>query len=299
MYLASFLNPRDIVFEPRILTQEQVYRELVEIVSRKAQVSATADELYQRLMDREKEAPTVYPSGIAIPHLRQDDFDDILVVIMFLQNPILYADTRITWAALIITDTTSTRAYLNLVAALMKLSKDGHKMQELIACGEGASVFHLIKKWNIVVKQDLYIDDIMTPDPVFIGPYATLRELIRLMSQHKIAGLPVVDDRDEFVGEVNILSLLKVGIPEYLMSMGSLDFLTSFEPLERLLEKQDELLVKDIMNVDNVVLQPKTSIIEAVYEMIQYKKRYISVVDGKKLVGVVTAMDVFTKVIQA
>ena len=53
------------------------------------------------------------------------------------------------------------------------------------------------------------------------------------------------------------------------------------------------------MGEDDVFLRPEASIIEAVSEMIKHEKRYMSVVDKGKLVGVVTAMDIFRKVIQA
>jgi CBS domain-containing protein len=51
------------------------------------------------------------------------------------------------------------------------------------------------------------------------------------------------------------------------------------------------------MATDEKTLSPKTSIIEAVFLMFTNKKRYLSVVKEGKLVGLVTAMDILTKVI--
>lgn len=299
MFLASLLDHHDIAIEQRILTKEQAYMELVKTLCHNHKLPLSPEEIYNLIIQRELEASTVYPSGIAIPHVRLDGFQDILIGMLFLQNPITQNGIKITWIVLIFTDKSSSKIYLNLVSALMRLSKDPQLIADLISAEDGHAIFNLIKKKEIVIKKELYIEDIMNREIVSVTPYASLRELIRLMGVHKVAGLPVVDEDGYFVGEVNILTLFKVGIPEYLTRMDNLDFLTSFEPLENLLEKQDELLVKDIMIVDNEVLKPKTSIIEAVNEMIKMKKRYMSVVDDKKLVGIVTAMDVFNKVIQA
>jgi CBS domain-containing protein len=58
--------------------------------------------------------------------------------------------------------------------------------------------------------------------------------------------------------------------------------------------------VKDIMQSDTEYLSPAASIPEVVFMMIQKQKRFYSVVDDSgKLVGVVTAMDIFRKVIKA
>ncbi|MDZ4182178.1 MAG: CBS domain-containing protein, partial [Candidatus Cloacimonadaceae bacterium] len=102
-----------------------------------------------------------------------------------------------------------------------------------------------------------------------------------------------------FLGEVSILKVLKVGLPDYLMMLDNLAFLKSYEPLESLFEKEDTLRVADVMKREVEVLSPSASIIEAVFEMIQNDKRFFSVVEDGKLLGIVTAMDIFRKVIKA
>lgn len=299
MYLVSYLDAQDICIEQRILAKVQVYERLVELICRHHKLPNCGKKLLDLVLKRDEEAPTAYPSGLAIPHIRMDGFEDTVVAMAFLQNPIDFDGTKVSWVVLIITDKTSSKTYLNIVAALMKLSKDKEAMAVLGSAQDGHSVMHLLKKMEIQVKKDLVISDIMIPDPVSIRPENTLRDLNNLMSQHNIAGLPVVDANGIYKGEVNVLDLLKVGIPEYLMMLDNLNFLTSFEPLEKLFDKQDELLVKDIMTKENEVLRPDASIIEAVFEMISHHKRYMSVVKDGKLVGLVTAMDIFKKVIKS
>lgn len=112
--------------------------------------------------------------------------------------------------------------------------------------------------------------------------------------------MPVTDEHGSYLGEVNILGLLKVGVPDYLMMLDNVSFLRSYEPLERLFEQEDTLTVGEIMDSNTEVLRPDTSIPEAVFGMIQRQKRFYSVVDDQgKLVGVVTAMDIYKKIIKA
>jgi PTS system nitrogen regulatory IIA component len=299
MYLASFLDAIDISHEQKVLTRLQVYQRMVEKICHRHKLPVSCRELMDMVLRRDEEAPTAYATGIAIPHIRMDGFEDTVIGMTFLQNPIDFDGTMVSWVVLIITDKTSSNVYLNIVAALLKLSKDEQALSLLRSAPDGHAVIQHLKKMNVEIKKDVCIADIMITNPISIGPEATLRELNNLMSLHQVAGLPVVDAHGKYLGEVHILNVLKVGIPEYMMMLDNLNFLMSFEPLEKLFDKQDEVLVREIMVMDGVFLRPEASIIEAVFEMINHHKRYMSVVKDGNLVGLVTAMDVLRKVITA
>lgn len=299
MYLASFLNPQEIVIESRILSKEQVYRELVERICRHNQLPVCGQPLLDLILKRDEETSTAFNTGIAIPHIRMDGFQDTVVAMALLQNPIVIDGNKVRWVVLIITDKTSSKLYLNIVASLLKLSKDDQAMANLFSSTDGHGVITHLKQMGVEVKKEINISDIMISDPVAISPNATLHDLNTLMSLHGIAGLPVVDEHKNYLGEVTILDVLKVGIPEYMMMLDNLNFMVSYEPLENLFDRQDEITVKEIMSRDNTSLRPEASIIEAVFIMITQKKRYMSVVKDNKLVGLVTAMDVLRKVITA
>ena len=53
------------------------------------------------------------------------------------------------------------------------------------------------------------------------------------------------------------------------------------------------------MQKNTRVLSSDASIVETVYHMLKDNKRYFCVVDNGRLVGIITAMDIFRKVIKA
>lgn len=299
MQLSNYLDARNIFTVQKILTREQVYRLLVEAVCQHRKMHVSAAELLELIERRDQESATAYPSGIAIPHIRLEEFQDTEIAMAFLQNPIEINGIKVGWVVLIITDKSSSKLYLNLVAALLALSREKELLRQLSYAADGSAVLHLLKLRKVEVKGDLTIADIMVKDPVSIGPGATLREFSDLLNDREISVLPVTDASGAFLGEVDILTFLQVGVPEYLMMIDNLGFLLSFEPLEHLFEKLDVVKVGEIMRRDQPTVGPQASIIEAVSLMIKERKRYLAVVDGGHLVGVVTAMDVFRKVIQA
>ena len=299
MQLVNFINASDISIESRILNRMQVYQQLVESICRHHPLPKCGNELLDLILKRDAEATTAYSTGIAIPHVRMEGFSDTVIAMTFLQNPVDFEGTRVNWVVLIVTDKSSSKIYLNIVSALLGISKDKDAFSTLASAQDGHSVLHHLRKMGVEVKKDLCIADIMIKNPVRIQPEALLSELSVLMNAREISALPVVDAMDNYLGEVNILNFLGVGVPNYLMMIDNLNFLLSFEPLEHLFEKLDAVHVSEIMNKDDIYLNPEASIIEAVRMMIQHKKRLLCVVDKGKLVGVVTAMDVFRKVIQA
>ena len=299
MQLSNYLDARNIFTVQKILTREQVYRLLVEAVCQHRKMPVAATELLELIERRDQESATAYPSGIAMPHIRLEAFQDTEIAMAFLQNPIDISGIKVGWVVLIITDKSSSKLYLNLVAALLALSRDEDLLRQLSFAADGNAVLHTLKQRKVEIKGDLTIADIMVKDPVSIGPGATLREFSDLLNDREISVLPVTDASGAYLGEVDILTFLKVGVPEYLMMIDNLSFLLSFEPLEHLFEKLDVVTVGEIMRRDQPTVGPRASVIEAVRLMIKERKRYLAVVDGGRLVGVVTAMDIFRKVIQA
>lgn len=301
MLLADFLDARAIAFEQRILPREQVYLEIIQRIcaQRHHHTPKCGQPMLDAILEREQEAPMVYPTGIAIPHVRVEGLADTLIGMTFLQNPLDYNGIRVHWVVLIFTDKSSSKVYLNIVATLLKLSQDEEAMRGLHDLHDGHGVIHWLRQANIEVGSDVTIADIMVAKPVCVGPEDTLSLVDSLINEHKVSLLPVTATDGRYLGELNILDILKVGVPDYLMRMGDLKFLKSYEPLENLFDKEEEIRAGEIMHKDRKVLDPDDSIVEAVYHMIKEGRRYFCVVEKGKLVGVVTAMDIFRKVIKA
>ena len=300
MLLANLLNPKTILHISEKMDKVQIYRLLLQRICQKTELHLCEEKLLTMTLKRDNESSTAYPSGIAIPNIRVEDFHDTVVGMAFLEEAIDFDGVPIRWVALVITDISSSNIYLNLVATLLKLSKDQELLNKLLNKEDGAAVVQLLKKMQIKLKKDLTIADIMVTDPVYIQSNASLRDLGDLLNKSNHSFLPVVDENKHFLGSVNVLHLLKVGVPDYLMMLDNLSFLSSFEPLEHLFEQQDTLDVGEIMINRVYHLRPDTSIPEAVFEMIQNKQRFFPVVDDNGfLVGVVTAMDIFRKIMKA
>ncbi len=70
--------------------------------------------------------------------------------------------------------------------------------------------------WEInYLLSRLKIEKIMTRKPITISPEATIGEAARLMLEHKISGLPVVENDDRIIGIITESDIFRLVVQEW------------------------------------------------------------------------------------
>jgi CBS domain-containing protein len=148
----------------------------------------------------------------------------------------------------------------------------------------------------------LLIRDVMSKNPIVLQPSATLREAAITLADESVGGCPVVDEADRIVGmlsEVDILEALKTQHKELRMLMPpeitfGISFVEIIKEREALaaFKEVENRIVRDIMTKEIHAVAPDDSVEKAIRLMVQHKIHHIPVVEGKRLVGIVTRGDV-------
>lgn len=112
------------------------------------------------------------------------------------------------------------------------------------------------------------VGKIMRRDPVTVTPETGVLEAIKLMQELNIRHLPVVQ-AGQFAGWLSARDLYQVMLAAML----------------------EEITVGEIMNVNPITVSPETGLAEAAYLMREYKIGGVPVLSGRKLVGVLTVID--------
>jgi CBS domain-containing protein len=126
--------------------------------------------------------------------------------------------------------------------------------------------------------KDLKIEEVMTRNVITVGKDTRVKELKELFDKYNFNAFPVVENQ-ELVGIVTKLDFLKI------FSTG-LRF--SFTGYWKLLAEK----VEDVMGLAVITVQPKDDLKKAVEYMVEFKLRSLPVVDGKRLVGIVSREDI-------
>jgi acetoin utilization protein AcuB len=130
------------------------------------------------------------------------------------------------------------------------------------------------------------VRDWMTPDPITISSNCTLPEAYWLMVNNKIRRLPLVD-QGVLVGIVTLEDLRRM-IPYNVISM---------DPV-RASDMLVKLLVRHVMTESPKTIQSDATLIEAARRMLESKISALPVMDGDKLVGIITESDIFRALVK-
>jgi len=119
----------------------------------------------------------------------------------------------------------------------------------------------------------------MSVDPIVLSPDDTLRETKRLMEEHGLRRFPVVEggrlvgigtDRDVRRADISSAVVHERRYVDYIL---------------------DRIQVRGIMTPDPVTVSPQTPLEEAARLILENKIGGLPVVDGGKLVGIITETD--------
>jgi len=133
----------------------------------------------------------------------------------------------------------------------------------------GAGQESTVSRYNFLLR-DVTVGQIMSHPVVEVSPRMPLTDVLSLMYQTKHLGFPVTD-RGSLIGIITLTDLARTPL------------------LDR-----DAMQVRDVMTRDVIVLPPHAPVMEALRIMTRSDIGRIPVMDGDKIVGIVTKSDIFT-----
>lgn len=143
----------------------------------------------------------------------------------------------------------------------------------------------------------LTVREIMHTDWPTLGPESTIEDAIRLFAEARISGAPVVSD-GRLVGIITEGDLIfqdaEVRAPGFLDILGGLVPLGSTEEYRREALKSAGVTVDEVMTEDVTTAAPEATLVEAATLMADRRRKILPVVEGDRLVGVITRIDILT-----
>lgn len=143
---------------------------------------------------------------------------------------------------------------------------------------------------------DLVARDIMTADPVTVGPELTVTEAAHLMTERRVGALPVVQG-GKMVGLVTegdlIMQDARVHFPTYLSLLGGYVFAPGAnERFESSLRKAVAATVADVMTREPITITADASVTDVATLMVERDIARVPVMDGDTVIGIVTKSDI-------
>jgi CBS domain-containing protein len=141
------------------------------------------------------------------------------------------------------------------------------------------------------------VAEVMTAQPLTTTPKTPITDVVQLLSERRISGLPVVDEQGVLVGIISETDLLwqeRGATPPNFLFI--LDAVIPLERPGRFIEELHKVMgstVAEVMTKNPVTIRPEQTVQEAARLMMQKEVHRLPVVDkDNALVGIVTRGDI-------
>lgn len=303
MKLSSYLDKRLIFTDIEAVTKDEGIKKLVEKIAKQDETfSKLKDSIETAVMKRENEISTVMGQGIGIPHARIEGYDDVVVAIGVLRDSIKCEtatkdtdDLKVMF--MIIAGQVKNKIMLKIMSAIMKLVAKKDLLELIKTNKDRDNIYENIKKSEIDVSERLTAEDIMNTEikPAYLSD--TLEDIARRFVVENLRGIPVVDDKGKFLGEITQRELIEFGMPKYTSLMNDLGFMTVGEPFEQYFKNEKTVTIKDLYRKKPVTVDRTASIMEVTFLMVTKGNTRIYVVEDQKLYGMILRSDIIKKVL--
>jgi CBS domain-containing protein len=144
----------------------------------------------------------------------------------------------------------------------------------------------------------LTVRDIMETEVPVVRPEDSVETVLRIMRQHELPGVPVVNEGGRLVGIITDADLViseeetDLHMPHYFELFGGVVFLEPLRKWEERLRKAFSSTAGELMTEDPITVEPGASVHDAARTIARRKHNRLPVVEHGRLVGVVTRLDV-------
>jgi len=139
------------------------------------------------------------------------------------------------------------------------------------------------------------VQDIMTRDVITVTPDTDITQATKILLEHRINGLPVLDKNQRLVGIVcqsdMIAQQKRIPLPSLFTLLDGYISLTSTKQFEKEVQKIAATQVAQAMTADPVTVTQDTSLEEIAQLMVGKKLHTLPVVHKGELVGIVGKED--------
>jgi CBS domain-containing protein len=146
-------------------------------------------------------------------------------------------------------------------------------------------------------RKDILLKEIMH-ECISVRPDAPARDALKVMLEHRIPAVPVIDEEGHLEGVVTDAGLLDSAVPRYLKLLESFSFVS--EEADKWIHYMSEAAdkpVREVMSREVSHIELGHSEIEAAHRMVHDGVPSVVVTEGGKPVGVVHRLDLYAAIV--
>lgn len=138
--------------------------------------------------------------------------------------------------------------------------------------------------------------EIMTKEVISVKSQDLVEDVIKILMEKNISGVPVVDDEERVIGIVTEGDLIyrskKLRIPTFFSILDGYVFLESTKTIEKQLKKMVGYRVEDVMTTEVITVDDDQTVEEVATIMTKEKINRVPVIKDNRLVGIISRRDI-------
>jgi len=140
--------------------------------------------------------------------------------------------------------------------------------------------------------KDISVKEIMNKEPIFIHESRSVEEAVKIMLEHKINGIPVVDSEQHVIGIITLGDLLLKATRSPLFRLWPYGSYTTTEELMDEYKKIIGTSVTEVMTKEPMCIHEDELISRAAEIMYDKRIKQLPIIHEETLVGMVTRSDI-------
>lgn len=305
MKLSSYLSEDKIISNLKGETFEELITNLLkELAKTNKQVKVEQEIMKRAILKRESEASTYIGNGVAIPHARLEYFDDIIVSIAFPEKHVtmknvIGEEEPVDFIVLIVADVLKNKNILKIMSGISRLClKNKDVFKEILKYKSPEKTIEILNKMKIEIDHNITAEDLFTTSILPAKENNTLEDIAKRIIMDRVSGIPVVDNHNNFLGEITERELISFGMPKHTTILNDLSFLTIGEPFENYLVNEKITTIKDLYRTEGIITIDKdASLMEISYIFMNKGVTRIYVLENNKYVGLIFRSDIIKKIL--
>ncbi len=294
----TLFSEEDILVTDRCADRNQLFSDLLTLLSKNHNIG-NFDIALSSVIKRSAECSTAVAQGILIPHARLENIDTLTIGIAVIKNGMFVkqeCDGLVFLIILILSPINKPSQYLQVLSLLSVILAVPHFIETLKKLSTPNEVFAGFKHHELRLPDFVCAGDIMEPCATVLQETNCLKDAVDLFILKGIDEIPVVDKENELIGVVSSRELLRVCLPDYILWMDDLTPIINFEPFIHILQNETHTWLTEILSLEYASSAIDAPAIHTAEEIAKHQGTYCYILDGKKLVGVVSLRRFLSKV---
>lgn len=260
----------------------------------------TRHQLEEAVRARELEQSTNLGEGVAMPHARIADLNGAVFCFARLGTPLLFGESETEPVRLVMLFIISEQLpdlALQVMSRFSKLTRSPESREFLMTETDPEKVAAFFTEQVLRGEQAVLAGDIMRPPEVDIYPDTPLHTVTRLMRDHALNAVSVIERDGTLVGLITCEALFQLGMPPFFRQLKTIAFISNYDPFREYFRFEHDATARDVMQKEVATLPEDATILEVVFALAVEKHPKVYIARDGKRIGVIDPTVVLDKVI--